>query len=66
MEKKKFETMRDGCERLRLSRATMYKLIASGDIRTARSGRAVRILSESIDRYMDRCLERGNQPTGAE
>jgi excisionase family DNA binding protein len=66
MGKKQFETMRDGCGRLRLSRATMYKLIANGDIRTARAGRAVRILSESIDEYMDRCLERGNQPTSAE
>jgi excisionase family DNA binding protein len=63
---KKFETVADSCKRLRLSRATVYKLIANGDIRTGHAGRAVRILSESIDEYMDRCLERGNQPTSAE
>ncbi len=42
-----------------LSRTTLRKLVAAGDVRIRRVGRAVRINRESLDAYMN-----GEEPAG--
>lgn len=41
-------------ERLRVSRATVYRLMSSGQLKPVRIGRCVRIPQSEIDAYIDR------------
>ena len=45
--------------RLSLGRATVYQMIASGELRTVRRGRAVRVPVRSIDEWVERQIQRG-------
>jgi excisionase family DNA binding protein len=45
-------TIREACARLKLSRASMYRLIARGELPTVRIGRARRIVLEDLDRFI--------------
>jgi len=40
-------------------------IFSRGDLQTARVGRAVRVTSDSLERYQDFCVEHGIKPTSA-
>jgi excisionase family DNA binding protein len=44
-----------------LGRTTLWRLANTGELRTARVGRAVRISVESLEAYMQRCPEENVQ-----
>jgi excisionase family DNA binding protein len=39
---------------LRVSKMTVYRLIASGELRSARVGRSYRLAEEDVDTYLQR------------
>lgn len=41
------------CDRLQLSRATVYRLLASGDLRNVKVGTARRVTSSDLDSYIE-------------
>jgi excisionase family DNA binding protein len=45
-------TIREACDRLKLSRASLYRLIARGELPTVRIGRARRVIREDLDRFI--------------
>jgi excisionase family DNA binding protein len=45
-------TIREACARLKLSRASMYRLIARGELPTVRIGRSRRVIREDLDRFI--------------
>lgn len=51
-------TYAEVCERLRITKPTARQLVANGDLRIVRIGRAVRIRSSDVDRF----VERGGEP----
>ena len=44
-----------------LSRTTLYRLIASGEVKAARIGRSVKINRTSLEGYMERRVIGGNE-----
>jgi excisionase family DNA binding protein len=42
----------EAADRLRLSRATIYELLAAGEIKAVHIGRAVRIPAAELERYV--------------
>ena len=49
-------------ERLNISRSLVYQLIQAGEIPTIRIGRAVRVLPEDLEEYINRCRVASNDP----
>jgi len=49
-------TISETAERLRVSRSTIYRLIASGDLLVIRLGTAPRIPAKVVDQFIDRRL----------
>jgi excisionase family DNA binding protein len=45
-------TIREACDRLKLSRASLYRLIQSGQLPTVRIGRSRRVVNEDLDRFI--------------
>jgi excisionase family DNA binding protein len=45
-------TIREACDRLKLSRASLYRLIQSGRLPSVRIGRSRRVVSEDLDRFI--------------
>jgi len=45
-------TIREACDRLKLSRASLYRLIQRGELPTVRIGRARRVIREDLDRFI--------------
>jgi excisionase family DNA binding protein len=45
-------TIREACDRLKLSRASLYRLIQSGQLPSVRIGRSRRVVSEDLDRFI--------------
>ena len=43
------------CEMLQISRATLDRIVAAGDLETIRIGRQVRFDKQDLERYLDRC-----------
>lgn len=43
------------CERLQISRATLDRIVAAGELECTRIGRLVRFDEEELERYLDRC-----------
>lgn len=70
MDEKILLTTRNCQERLSIGRTKMLQLLAAGDIRAVRIGRAVRIHVDEVDRYARRLLDeatddgRADQPGG--
>lgn len=56
----KWGTYRQAEELSGLSRATLWRLISSGEVEAAKVGRAVRINLHSLDAYMRRCSANGS------
>jgi len=57
-------TISETAERLRVSRSTIYRLIASGDLLVIRLGTAPRIPAKVVERFIDcrlRAARIGNQ-----
>lgn len=46
-------TFAEVCERLRIDAKTLRKIIASGDLKAAKVGRAYRISEDSIEQYLE-------------
>ena len=46
-------TYAEVCARLHITKPTARALVARGDLRIVRIGRAVRIRSEDVDRFID-------------
>jgi excisionase family DNA binding protein len=55
-------TIREACARLKLSRASMYRLIARGELPTVRIGRARRIILEDLDNFVSAHRSRSGSP----
>jgi excisionase family DNA binding protein len=55
-------TIREACDRLKLSRASLYRLIQSGRLPTVRIGRSRRIVSEDLDRFITTLRARSGSP----
>jgi excisionase family DNA binding protein len=45
-------TVEEGCDRLSVSRTTMFALLKAGDIRSVKVGRARRIVAESLHEFV--------------
>ncbi len=58
-------TVPDVCERLSLSRPTVYALINSGQLRSFLVGRARRIPASALDEYIARMAGVGGDPGAA-
>ncbi len=46
-------------ERLQLGRATVYQMIAAGELPTFRKGRAVRVPTRALEAWIDRRISGG-------
>ena len=56
----RFLTPAEVAEQLRVSSMTVYRLIKSGELRSARIGKSYRILPEDVDAYLaDRFSDAG-------
>jgi excisionase family DNA binding protein len=53
-------TIREACDRLKLSRASLYRLIQRGELPTVRIGRSRRVVSEDLDRFITTLRSRSN------
>lgn len=51
-------SLREAGEELNASRSSLYKLIASGDLKVFKIGRAVRVHKDDIDTLIDRLRDR--------
>jgi excisionase family DNA binding protein len=47
-------TPKQFCERFDISPATYYRIVARGELKTLRFGRAVRITEAEVQRYIER------------
>ena len=52
---------RDACTLLSCSRRYLYKLIADRELESFKDGRSRKIVVASIDRYIERRLDRGDK-----
>jgi len=50
----------DIAKKLNISRSLAYQLMQAGEISTIRIGRAVRVLPEDLDEYIQKCRIVGN------
>ena len=54
-------TVREVCERLNVSRANVYRLLKSGELRAVKVGRCTRFRAETLDEWVRarECVEPG-------
>jgi excisionase family DNA binding protein len=50
----KYLTVSETCERLGISRAKLYHLFGSGELRRNNVGKSVRVLEADVERFMSR------------
>ncbi len=46
-------TVEEGCDRLSVSRTTMFALLKAGDIRSVKIGKARRIVADSLHEFVN-------------
>jgi excisionase family DNA binding protein len=56
----------EAAERLGLSRSSLYELIAAGELRVVRYGRAVRVPVSELANWVERQVEPGKAPAVAQ
>lgn len=59
MEDVRLLKVKEVMEVLRLSRSTVYRMIASGELAVIRIGRSIRISEETISKYFERIYDSG-------